>query len=199
MKKLLAIVLASVAVVALASCGGGVPGESPSPTPEAGLVTPQSTPSECVPGVSTGSLPEKPWQPWPAIFARLSLDRGRTQFMVGEPIKIALLVSNCGSLPEKFVFCCGQVSDLAVTTEDGIEVWRGSYEQGFPAVVLERTVKPGENLLAGTDTWDQRDNDGKPVSAGVYRMRGFITGCLVSAYTGCAPLGIPVITFEIMP
>ncbi|MEM0208291.1 MAG: BsuPI-related putative proteinase inhibitor [Thermofilum sp.] len=65
--------------------------------------------------------------------------------------------------------------DFIVTTPDGTEVWRWSYGKAFPLVAMSLTLQPGE-VKEYSETWDQLDNEGYPVSPGTYVVRGFFRG-----------------------
>jgi hypothetical protein len=61
--------------------------------------------------------------------------------------------------------------DIVVTGPAGDTVWRRLEDEVIPAILRLEPLGPGEALEL-SDSWDQRDNAGRPVSAGDYRVRG---------------------------
>ncbi len=63
--------------------------------------------------------------------------------------------------------------DLTVTTADGAEVWSRLHGRTIPMILQMALLEPGQQLEF-SDTWDQRDNRGRPVDPGVYQVRGVL-------------------------
>jgi hypothetical protein len=84
----------------------------------------------------------------------------------GEEVPIAITLVNRGASPTDV----GAVSpDVVVTREDGTEVWRRSrHEPSLPGGAT--TLRPNEMRGSGS-SWNQRDDAGRPVGPGTYRIR----------------------------
>lgn len=113
---------------------------------------------------------------------RLELRADRTVYSTGEPVRLTFAVTNPGPAPVTFTAPSSQLYDFAVL-KGGTEVWRWSAGRMFLTVLTDLTVPPGETR-AFTETWDQRDRDGRPVGPGEYVVVGVIVG---SEQSGLAP------------
>jgi hypothetical protein len=94
----------------------------------------------------------------------LATDQPRYQ--VGEPVTFTVAVDNPTEAPVSATFSSAQTYDVVVSSGE-LEVWRWSASRGFAAVLTERTFPPGLTLL-GRESWDWRDDEGKPVPPGTY-------------------------------
>lgn len=63
--------------------------------------------------------------------------------------------------------------DIVVAAEDGTEVWSRLHDANVSMILEFRRLAPGD-VLEFTDEWDQRDNDGRSVAAGVYYVHGVL-------------------------
>jgi hypothetical protein len=88
----------------------------------------------------------------------------------GEEVPIAITLVNRGASAT----VVGAVSpDVVVTREDGTEVWRRSrHEPSAPAGAT--TLRPNEMRGSGS-SWNQRDDAGRTVAPGTYRIRAEAT------------------------
>jgi hypothetical protein len=92
---------------------------------------------------------------------------------LGHNVPLKLKVKNRGDQPMELTFRGHPAYDFVVSTNDGIEVWRWSQEQSVQPIYKRRTLQPGEELEFAA-VWDQRDNQGRPVSSGRYEVRGVL-------------------------
>jgi hypothetical protein len=92
---------------------------------------------------------------------------------VGEPVPLKVKVQNTSNGPTEVTFGGRPAYDFAVTKPDGLEVWRWSHGQGIQAILELKTLKPGETVEFVAE-WEQRDNEGQPVPAGTYWVRGVV-------------------------
>lgn len=94
-------------------------------------------------------------------------------FSAGEPVTMTLTVTN-KTEDTVFVQLGGQQFDLIVArASDEAVVWRWSSGKGFPAVIEDITLHPGDSLVF-EETWDQTGDDGNPVPARDYLAQGFL-------------------------
>ncbi len=105
---------------------------------------------------------------------RLVLSADRTVYARGEPVELTLSVTNPGPTPITLTAPSSQRYDFTVL-KDGTEVWRWSAGRMFLTVLTDLTIPPGETR-AFTETWDQRDQSGRPVSPGEYVVVGVLIG-----------------------
>ncbi|HEU4556807.1 MAG TPA: BsuPI-related putative proteinase inhibitor [Longimicrobium sp.] len=86
----------------------------------------------------------------------------------GEEVPVAVTIVNRGAAP---VEVGGLHVDVVVAREDGTEVWRRSrHEPAAPATRPEVMLRPSEMRGSGW-SWNQRDDGGRPVPPGTYRIR----------------------------
>jgi len=105
---------------------------------------------------------------------RLVLTTDRAVYARGEPVELTLAVTNPGPDPVTLTAPSSQLYDFAVL-RDGTEVWRWSAGRMFLTVLTDLTVPPG-GTRAFTETWDQRDRDGRPVGPCGYVVVGVLIG-----------------------
>jgi hypothetical protein len=83
---------------------------------------------------------------------------------LGDEVPIAVTLVHRGAAPE-----LGHVSpDVVVTRDDGSEVWRRSRHA---AVAPPSPAPRGSEMRGSGYVWDQRDDAGRPVPPGAYRVR----------------------------
>ena len=63
--------------------------------------------------------------------------------------------------------------DFVVATFNGQEVWHWWCGKAFPAVLVERNLEPGEELML-VGEWEQMNTWGEPVPPGTYLIRGML-------------------------
>ena len=86
----------------------------------------------------------------------------------GEEVPVAVTIVNRGAAP---VEVGGLHVDVVVTREDGTELWRRSrHESPAPVTRPEVMLRPSEMRGSGW-SWNQRDDGGRPVPPGAYRIR----------------------------
>lgn len=114
-------------------------------------------------GMNSSPMPED-------LERTLSIDR--TEYEVGESIKMTLTVENVADESVELTFNDGQIYDFAVTgLPEGIEVWRWSIDKAFTQAVWYLTLAPGEEA-SYSEIWDQKDNAFAQVKPGLYRIEG---------------------------
>jgi hypothetical protein len=92
---------------------------------------------------------------------------------VGQPVLLQAKVQNTSSRTEELTFGGRPAYDFVVTRPDGLEVWRWSHGQGIQAILEHKTLQPGEVVEFAAE-WGQRDNEGQPVPAQTYWVRGIV-------------------------
>lgn len=102
----------------------------------------------------------------------------RTNYQLGEPIRIQLSVHNITSSPIALKFQKNLEFDLTVRKEVDLlfaqvpkVVWKLSESQMIYADPHDSIVDPGQTL-SFSGVWDQKDRDGKSVSPGNYQIIG---------------------------
>lgn len=96
-------------------------------------------------------------------------------FASGEPVAIQFTVRNAASGALGVMFTSGQRFDFIVRRSRGDEVWRWSHDKAFIQVVQTTMLQPQETL-AFTETWDQRDFQGRRVDPGSYELIAVFMG-----------------------
>ena len=92
----------------------------------------------------------------------------------GEPVPMRLVLANRGDAPVEVELGGSPIAfDLVVTAPDGAEVWRRLRGRPVEAILQLRTVEPGGEIDFA-DRWDQRDDRGRPVEPGSYRVHGVL-------------------------
>jgi hypothetical protein len=182
---------AAVGVIALltfAACGGDSPLSStpPAPSPEPTQISSPSPGSTAAPGFTplpaptTGGTPAAAGCPTGredvGLTSDLEFGDGRSEYAIGEPVSMTLILTNCGGNPTRLFYGDGQRYEFIAEDDRGEEVWRWSHDRAFTQAAGEETIQPGETVVY-SEQWDQRGNDGKPVQEGRYKIFGFSIGC----------------------
>ncbi len=90
----------------------------------------------------------------------------------GEPVPITLRVENLTDRTLNLYLTGRTIAfDLIVERLDGAMVWRRLEGEVIQSILRLDTLGPGEALVL-EDSWAQRTNEGGPVPAGEYRVRG---------------------------
>lgn len=97
----------------------------------------------------------------------------RAQADQGEPIELGLSLINRGrtkilTLRQRPAY------DFIVTREDGTEVWRWTHNKTIEDLPKDIEFAPWSGGLHYRATWDQRNNDGSPISVGKYWVQGVL-------------------------
>ena len=90
----------------------------------------------------------------------------------GETVPITFSVTNTGG--QTVNATVGPPEAISRVTRAGEEVWNWARNKGFPTVVYDLSLAPRASKTYSLD-WDQRDNEGRPVPAGVYRVHAWFT------------------------
>ena len=90
----------------------------------------------------------------------------------GETVSMKLTLKNSSNQPVQF-YTDGTGHDFVVATVYDQEVWHWRCGKTFPAVLVEISLEPGEELVLAGE-WEQMDNWGEPVPAGTYLIRGML-------------------------
>mgnify|MGYP001822729006 CR=1 FL=1 len=90
----------------------------------------------------------------------------------GVPVALTLVVENTGSEPA-VLYVTGRPPAVDVRVEDaeGRLVWRRLEGETVSMVLQVLRLAPGERREFDVE-WDQRDEHGRPVPPGLYRVRG---------------------------
>ncbi len=108
----------------------------------------------------------------------------------GEPVRIVLRLENISDRTLDLYLRGRTIAfDVIIIRKDGTVLWRRMEDEAIPAILRIETLKPGA-VIELEDTWDQRANDGAPVSAGEYGIRGEILTELEPLVTASASLRI---------
>jgi hypothetical protein len=100
------------------------------------------------------------------------VDVGATPSPAGHDIVMIATNTSDSLLP--FRFGSGQTYDFVISdAATGKEVWRWSHDQFFTQVVRSDSIR-GKDKWRFDVVWDHRDNEGKKVPAGQYRLLGII-------------------------
>ena len=101
------------------------------------------------------------------------VDVGATPSAEGHDLVMVATNTSDRLLP--FRFGSGQTYDFVIAdATTGKEVWRWSRGQFFTQVVRSDSIRPNDKWRFDV-VWDHRDNEGKKVAPGQYRLTGIIT------------------------
>jgi len=92
----------------------------------------------------------------------------------GIPVRLVLEVKNLSDEPVTFTFSSGKQYDFDVHDADNQLVWRWSHDKVFTQAFSELKLGPKEQVKF-TPIWDQKDNEGRQVPPGSYRVTGMMT------------------------
>jgi hypothetical protein len=91
----------------------------------------------------------------------------------GQPVPLKLNLKNTNAQPVEITLGGHPASDFVVTTPDGKEIWRWSYDHDIQAILELKTLDPREELTFVAE-WKQVNNVGDRVAAGIYLVRGVL-------------------------
>ena len=90
----------------------------------------------------------------------------------GDTVPLRLTLKNSSDAPAQF-YTGPYFHPFVVATVNGQEVWYWRCGKAFPAIVMERNLEPGEELVL-VGEWERMDYWGEPVPAGTYLIRGML-------------------------
>jgi hypothetical protein len=93
---------------------------------------------------------------------------------VGQGCEFALVIKNSGQDKVALEFSTSQEYDIVIKAGNAT-VWRWSDGMMFLQVISTKELAPGESL-AYTVNWDGKDQDGKTLGAGTYRVEAQFKG-----------------------
>jgi Intracellular proteinase inhibitor len=128
-------------------------------------------------GTATGAERDAPEQQTPVTQApaplalRLEVPE---QVRAGQSVPIRMVLENRGEAPYELELGGSPIAfDLVVGMPDGSRVWRRLEGMPVEAILQLRTLSGGMEMVFN-DSWDQRDNRGRSVGPGTYRVRGVL-------------------------
>ena len=122
----------------------------------------------------------------------LTASVAKRSFAPGEPVGIQFTVRNAAAGSLGVMFTSGQRYDFIVRRSRGDEVWRWSHDKAFIQVIQTETLRPQEPR-SYSETWDQRDFQGRRVDPGTYDLIAVFMGRLNDkASITLPPIGITI-------
>jgi len=121
--------------------------------------------------VQTATAPQPPQKVARALDVRLELPKER--IAPGEEIALRLVVKNEGPSAVTVPFRSGQRVEFEVRQNDRL-VWNWAHDRLFTQALGALTVQPGETRQFEA-RWNGRSNEGQPLAAGTYTVRGMLT------------------------
>ena len=97
-----------------------------------------------------------------------------TEVTAGTPVRLVLELKNLSDETLNFNFSSGKQYDFEVDNADKQMVWSWSQDKFFTQALSTLTLGPKETVKFAQN-WDQKDNAGRQVPAGVYRVTGMLT------------------------
>jgi len=114
---------------------------------------------------------------------QLALRTNRPAYQVGEPVTLTLQARNPTTRQVSLTVPTSQLYDFSVYQGER-QVWRWSAGKAFLMMITELSIPAGQTRTF-TEVWDQRDQGGRQVPPGEYR----VVGNLVAAeQLGAKPL-----------
>ena len=95
-----------------------------------------------------------------------------SQAAYGETVSMTLTLKNSSDAPVQF-YTSSTPHDFVVATVYGQEVWHWRCGKTFQMINRQIKLEPGEELVLDGE-WEQMDNWGEPVPAGIYLIRGML-------------------------
>ena len=92
----------------------------------------------------------------------------KTEYTVGEPVRLTLVVTNRGDSTVTLPFSSGQRYDFVVLSATGDTLWRWSADMSFIQMLGEEQLEPGERLEFAEEFQET-------VPPGRYTVRGTLT------------------------
>ena len=101
---------------------------------------------------------------------RLDLRTNQPAYRLGEPVTLTLRATNPTPRQVSLTAPTSQLYDFSVYHGER-QVWRWSAGKAFLMVITELSIPAGQSR-AFTEVWDQRDQEGRQVPPGEYRVVG---------------------------
>ncbi len=97
----------------------------------------------------------------------------KKKYSAGSQVQISFTVQNESKQNMILRFSSGQQYDMWIT-QNKREVWRWSRDKVFTQALKSTTLMPGEQKVFKV-SWNQTNNEGKPVVPGVYELHAQLT------------------------
>lgn len=111
----------------------------------------------------------------------------------GTPVVFLFRAVNIAAAPVDLYLRGRDVTlDIEIVNGEGELVWRRLEDAVIPAVVMLRTLSPGDTLEVPV-AWDQRTSSGATIPAGTYRVRALLLT------EEPPPLATPTVSLRITP
>ncbi len=91
----------------------------------------------------------------------------------GESVRMTLTVRNASGAVYSYQTPTGQQYEFQVDGPRG-RVWNWSHGMFFTTAIVQGSIRPGESRVY-TVEWDLKDNSGRPVPPGEYRVSAWLT------------------------
>ena len=114
-----------------------------------------------------------------------------SQVAYGETVHMKLTLRNATNAPLRLALGGVPAYDFVVAKSNGDRIWRWKCGRITQQVLDNRTLEPGEELEFIGD-WEQVDNQGEPVSPGVY----LVSGVVEAGRPNSGPPGVVVTTAQ---
>ena len=117
----------------------------------------------------------------------LTLQSDRAAYYLGQTVQLELLLTNNSAIPVSMALPTGQLYDFRVLRDER-EIWRWSAGRAFVQAITEVLLDPGQRGRYRVD-WDQRDQQGRSVLAGLYEVEAIWLG---GEQYGLLPIRLPI-------
>jgi hypothetical protein len=97
-------------------------------------------------------------------------NKWKRYWKLGRKLPLKLKLKNISDHPVELTLIGCPAHDFVIDQDDK-EIWRWSHDKPTLEITGFKTLNPDEELEFETE-WDQRDNEGNPISPGTYLVRG---------------------------
>ncbi len=118
----------------------------------------------------------------PTLFAELTIDNLPIGVPYGEPIQMALSITNASNRQFERTYNSGQrynflVYDLRdIGLGVGTDIWSWSHNVTFIQIIMQETFDPNEKVTYRV-VWNQQNHGSEQVEPGIYGIRASDVGC----------------------
>lgn len=105
---------------------------------------------------------------------QLQITPDKTRLRVGEPLSLALKLSNTSQSPQTIGFSSGQRFDISILNEAGQTVWNWAANKRFSRSLSSQTLAPGASTSFQA-TWDGQALPDSKITPGKYSVRAVLT------------------------